>query len=1096
MATSIIFPCIKCNKEVIDDAIQCDLCNHWIHRSCAKITRKDLIKKSSQNQYYFCFSCTEVFPFHDLSYDEFVYENSCFDVSEDIFQVYSKVNLTFNCIDQTEFTQGDWETYVDPDTNFFSNALCPCKYYTSSAVKAKIDSIQDLSIIHLNARSLKTNFGSIKCFLKELNVYFHVIAISETWLDNDCDLQEYSLPGYDMFNSFRNNKRGGGVALYINNNLTVKKLSNFTNVIDDIMECVTVEIINKNGRNIIVCCIYRSPGTNIELFNDYIEGKLKQVKNKPLYLCGDLNIDLLKTENHVLTKNFLDILYTFGLFPTINKPTRITSVSATIIDNIFTNVKNVNGLSGIIINDITDHLPVFSVLETKGISLSYAKKYQFIRKYDEAKMVSFKEELTNCDWDSVVSGTDVNCAYSNFINEIKLMHEKYFPLTKVCVNSKHDNKPWLTNGIINAIKKKNVMYRRFIKDRSSELECKYKRYKNKLTSIIRQSEKMYYSNLLEANKSSIKNTWNILNKVLRKDKTSDNLPKVMIDNNGTCASGEASIANAFNNYFVNVGPSLANKIPEHKNISIFDFMNDKIYQSMFLLPTDETELFDIVNSCSGKSSMDSDEMSMKFIKNIFSCIVKPFERICNLSFVTGVFPDKLKVAKIIPLFKAGDKKSFNNYRPVSLLPQFSKLLEKLFDKRLQKFIDKCDILTDSQYGFRSNRSTSLALIELLEEICTAIDNKKITVGVFIDLKKAFDTLDHELLLKKLEHYGVRGVALKWLTSYLYKRKQFVQIGNTCSDLRDITCGVPQGSVLGPKLFIMYINDICNVSDIIKFILFADDTNLFKCGDNVEELCTQLSNELSKLLIWFDINKLSLNILKTNFMIFGRVSINSNPVITINDTDIEHVSSTKFLGVLIDEKLSWSLHIDKVKRKLSKCTAVLYRVNNLLDTTALFTLYNSLFLPYLTYCCIVWGNTFTTRLQPLILSQKRAIRIVFKVSKFTHSTKLFYDSFSLKFLDIVKINSLSLMFKAYHKMLPINLQKWFEVGSRTKQHVTRQKNKFSINYVRTSLKSHCISSIGPKLWNLLPFSVSSCNNLYKFKNKYKNYLLSYYNEQVN
>ena len=195
----------------------------------------------------------------------------------------------------------------------------------------------------------------------------------------------------------------------------------------------------------------------------------------------------------------------------------------------------------------------------------------------------------------------------------------------------------------------------------------------------------------------------------------------------------------------------------------------------------------------------------------------------------------MKTAKVIPLFKSGDKKSFNNYRPVSLLSQFSKILEKLFDNRLQSFIDKHSILSDSQYGFRSSCSTSSALIELIEEISTSLDNKKIAIGVFIDLRKAFDTIDHKLLLSKLDHYGVRGQSNNWIKSYLEHREQFVQIGDYKSDLLTILCGVPQGSVLGPKLFILYINDLCNVSKLLKFILFADDTNIFRHGDNLDIL---------------------------------------------------------------------------------------------------------------------------------------------------------------------------------------------------------------------------------------------------------------------
>ena len=250
--------------------------------------------------------------------------------------------------------------------------------------------------------------------------------------------------------------------------------------------------------------------------------------------------------------------------------------------------------------------------------------------------------------------------------------------------------------------------------------------------------------------------------------------------------------------------------------------------------------------------------------------------------------------------------------------------------------------------FRQNLSTSLAIIDLIEEMSSQIDKRSITIGVFIDLKKAFDTIDHKILLNKLEIYGIRGVVLNWLKSYLSDRKQFVKFNDSDSDELTIQCGIPQGSILGPTLFILYINDLHNVSKILNFILFADDTYIFLSGSNLTDLCNIMSNELKKLDVWFRVNKLSLNVSKTNFMVFGNKK-NEECKIYINDIEIEEVSSTKFLGVIIDNKLNWQRQIQNVQRKVSKSVSILYRVKNLLDTNALLMIYNSLILPYLNYC---------------------------------------------------------------------------------------------------------------------------------------------------
>ena len=277
--------------------------------------------------------------------------------------------------------------------------------------------------------------------------------------------------------------------------------------------------------------------------------------------------------------------------------------------------------------------------------------------------------------------------------------------------------------------------------------------------------------------------------------------------------------------------------------------------SMHIEPVIEEEILQFVNNAKSKTPKGHDGLDMCLVKKIIPYIVTPLKRIFNTSQQKGIFPDSMKKARVISLFKSGDVKEFSNYSHVSLLPQFSIFLERVFHKRLMSFLDKKQILYKSQYGFRKNMYTSLAILDLVEDITNATDDCKSTVGVFIDLKKAFDTVDHNILIKKLEHYGIRGLANKWACSYLENRSQYVCINDSNSDCMKVSCGVPQGSILGPALFILYVNDMCNVSSVVKSILFADDTNLFLVGDDLKEMCETMSFELDKMSRWFQANKL-------------------------------------------------------------------------------------------------------------------------------------------------------------------------------------------------------------------------------------------------
>ncbi len=409
-----------------------------------------------------------------------------------------------------------------------------------------------------------------------------------------------------------------------------------------------------------------------------------------------------------------------------------------------------------------------------------------------------------------------------------------------------------------------------------------------------------------------------------------------------------------------------------------------------------------------------DNLPIHIIKKSFELISEPLMLVINSSLEAGLFPDKLKVAKIIPIYKAGEVDTFTNYRPISILSSFSKIYERVMYNRLVEFTNKLEIYYCHQFGFRTNHSTNLALTHLINKIATAIDQKEITASVFLDLSKAFDTLNHDILFSKLERYGIRGVALNWVKSYFNNRTQFVQYNKFSSARIATQCGVPQGSILGPLFFILYINDLPNASHLVKPLLFADDTSICYASSDPIVLATVLNEASLNISTWMKANKLSVNIDKTNYIIFQPTQKKSTYeiLLLLDDRLITQKKQIKFLGVLLDENLSWKPHINYVCKKISKSIGVIYRARFNLSKSTKLSLYYTLIYPYLIYCNTIWSSTYVSNLKRLQILQKRIVRLLTSSSFLAHTAPLFKK---LKILDINGINSF--LYRYIHVFLP-------------------------------------------------------------------------------
>ena len=488
--------------------------------------------------------------------------------------------------------------------------------------------------------------------------------------------------------------------------------------------------------------------------------------------------------------------------------------------------------------------------------------------------------------------------------------------------------------------------------------------------MLRISEQKYISDYLTKYSCDLKRTWDLVNGIINKKKKYSKLPNIINATSGCVIDDSKAIADYFNEYFTNIGPTLGNKM-KCIGLNPIDNMGAKTPASMFLTPVHNNELLDAFNQLKNTSA-GYDDIKPIVLQSLKVELLHPVLHLVNLSFKQGIFPDSLKIACISPIHKQGQVNFVENYRPVSVLCSLSKIFERIMCNRLLNFIDSFNILYKNQYGFRKGYSTDLALLKLNDDILRALDEKKKVVGVYMDLAKAFDTINHEILIQKLDHYGVRGRALSWFKSYLSNRYQMVKYHNVLSEKSKIICGVPQGSIIGPVLFLLYINDIHRVSEKLSFVMFADDTNIFIKGCDLNNIISILNSELKNISTWFQANQLSLNVSKTHYMIFSNCRAKAHSTVNIDGHELEMVSCTKFLGVKIDDKLTWKEHISYVKHKLMKSLGILYKIRNVLTRKWRIKLYKTFVLPHLNYCNIVWASTYQSSLKDLFIVQKKAL----------------------------------------------------------------------------------------------------------------------------
>lgn len=919
-----------------------------------------------------------------------------------------------------------------------------------------------LNIVYMNAQSMRNKLYDIEQLMISMRCEIHILVITETWLKVN-EEKFFNFLGYNSF--FCSRTLGyGGTAIF------VKSCIPATAIYSNDSSLCNLLIVKLIKHNLNLVSVYRSPSNYFPTFIELIE--LIFQKYSQCIFVGDFNINLLNISDKETLK-YNEIINTNG-YLILNKIspdfiTRRSMTIGTIIDHIFTDILSIQ--YEIIMSDtsLSDHKLMLIRMNKPPILNTNNQLFNVID-YSNILNDNLWLEIRN-------SRTMENMVL--YLQKLRQKNSKYIlPKLK---NTVH--KSWMNNEILALIRKREYFFK--LKKKSPEnsyVNNKYNYYRQLIVKKIKSVKKAINSKIISELIDRPKDLWKHLNLLIFNKYSEEN--SISLNINDSIVNDSCLIAEHFNNYFINAPTEVTKHIPPI-NISNFSDLNYRISHPLDLYEANPEEIHCLINQLKSSVATGTDEIPAKLLKFISFYLTDLLAMFLNDMFRTGIFPTSLKCTKVTPILKSGNSLDPNNYRPISVISALAKVAERAILNRFSEFLESNNILTNKQFGFCKSSNTTAACVSLTNFISSNLDKKHFVSGIFLDIRKAFDTVDHEILIVKLQKLGLTGPQLELFKSYLVNRPQKVVISNHSSSEKIVILGVPQGSILGPTLFKFFINDLSFVELNGMLQLYADDAVILYTSTSLQDLYTQMQADLDSLLVWFNKNRLVLNHDKTKYMVFGNREALSNDVLKYNNFPINQVSTFTYLGLIIDSKLKWFDHIDKIKSSIVPYIFAIKRVKYLLPKESLLLIYNAYILPYLNYVSPIWSGCAKYKIDELVVLQKKAIKYILNVPILFPSQSLFLQFTSFEIM--LKRDLLVLV----HQIINNNIKHNFNLikTADSHPHYTRRRSHYHIDYFATNMSSNNVLYRGLTTYNNLPSELKLIKKVKEFKYKLTNFLKS-------